>query len=89
MLDLLIARARRTLIAVRLGMVACAVAAVMGLVGTLIRTHVGEPPRMSPVFDVVLLAVCGLGLFMCARDIRLRLERLRALQRALGADGQA
>jgi hypothetical protein len=89
MLELLIARARRTLIVIRLGMAACAIAAVMGLVGTFLRTHASEPPRMSPVIDIVLLAICALGLFVCGRDIRLRLERLRALQRTLDADGRA
>ena len=87
MLDLAIARARRTLVAIRLGLVACGVAAVMGLVGTAIRIQLTGPPRMSPVVDIVLLAMLAIGLSMWRRDIRLRLEQLRALKRALGADG--
>ena len=83
MLDLSITRARRTLIGIRLGMAACLVAAVMGLVGTSIRSRLTDPPLMSPVVDLVLLALCALGLFAWARNVRLQLGRLRAVKHAL------
>jgi uncharacterized protein YacL len=89
MLDLAIARAQRTVIAIRLGLIAGAVAAAMGLAGTAIRSQLNGPPRMSPVVDVVLLAMCAIGLFAWRRDILRRLEQLRALKRALDANGQA
>ena len=89
MLELAIARARRTLIAMRLGIIGCIGAAVMGVIGTTIRSRLSGPPQMSPVVDVVLLGMFAIGLFVYARDVRLRLERLHALKRALGEDGQA
>lgn len=87
MLDLSIARAQRTLLGVRLGMTACVVAAVMGLVGTVIRSRASGPPLMSPVVDLVLLALCALGLFAWGRNIRLHLRQLQAVRRALGSEG--
>jgi hypothetical protein len=89
MLDLAIARAYRTLIVLRLALIACAVAAVMGLAGTVVRSHLAAPPRMSPVIDVLLLAILALAVFVWKRDLRRRLEQLRAVKRALGADGSA
>lgn len=88
MLDLSIARAQRALFGIRLGMAACVVAAVMGLVGTAIRSRVSGPPLMSPIVDLVLLALCALGLFAWGRNVRLRLGQLRAVKHALGSDGQ-
>jgi hypothetical protein len=88
MLDLSIARAQRTLIGIRLGMAACLVAAVMGLVGTAIRSRLSGPPLMSPIVDLVLLALCALGLFAWGRNVQLHLGKLRAVQRALGNEGQ-
>lgn len=88
MLDLTIERAYRTLIALRLALIACAVAAVMGLAGTAVRSHLAAPPRMSPVIDILLLAMLALALLVWKRDLRRRLEQLRAVKRAL-ADGGA
>ena len=62
MIDLAIARAQRTLVTIRLGLYACAVAAVFGLVGTAIRTYLTRPPRMSPVVDLAVLVMVALGL---------------------------
>ena len=87
MLDLSIARAQRTLIGIRLGIAACVIAAVMGLVGTAIRTRASGPPLMSPVVDLVLLALCALGLFTWGCNVRPHLHQLRAVKRALGTEG--
>lgn len=89
MLGLAIARARRMLLAIRLGMVACAVAVVMGLVGTAIRGYLAAPPRISPVVDVAALVMLALGLFAYGRHVRITLEKLQALEAALDADGAA
>ncbi len=88
MLELSIARAQRTLIGIRLGLAACAVGAVMGLVGTAIRTRASGPPLMSPIVDLVLLALSAVGLFAWGRNVRFQLGRLRAVKRALGSDGR-
>jgi hypothetical protein len=71
-----------------LGLAACAVGAVMGLVGTAIRTRASGPPLMSPIVDLVLLALSAVGLFAWGRNVRFQLGRLRAVKRALGSDGR-
>jgi len=83
MLELSIARAQRVVVGIRLGMAACLVGAVMGLVGTAIRTRVSGPPLMSPIVDLVLLALSAAGLFAWGRNVRLHLGRLQAVKRAL------
>jgi hypothetical protein len=88
MLDLAIARAQRTLVTIRLGFYACIVAAVFGLVGAAIRTHLMRPPRLLPVVDVTVLAMITLGLFLWARHTRTSLAKLRALKHALGVDAE-
>jgi hypothetical protein len=88
MLDLSIARAQRTLMGIRLGMAACLVAAVMGLMGTAIRSRVSGPPLMSPIIDLALLALCALALFAWGRNLELQRERLRAVHRALRSEAQ-
>jgi len=60
----------------------------MGLLGTTIRSRASGPPLMSPVIDLILLALCALGLFAWGRNVRLRLEQLREVKHALGSDGQ-
>jgi hypothetical protein len=87
MIDLALARTLRTLAMIRLGFYACAVGVVFGLIGTAIRAHLASPPRMSPVVDVAVLAIFALGLFVCSRRIRVNLEKLRYLKRALVVDG--
>jgi hypothetical protein len=89
MIDLAIARAQRALVTIRLGFYACIVAATFGLVGTAIRTYLARPPRMSPVVDMAVLVMVALGLFLCARHIRVSLAKLRALKHALSTDGGA
>jgi uncharacterized membrane protein len=88
MLDLSIARAQRTLFGLRLGMAVCGIAAVMGVAGTVIRSRLTRPPQMSPIVDLLLLALCALGLFAWGRNVRLHLGRLRAVKRALRTEGQ-
>ena len=83
MLELSIARAQRVVIGIRLGMAACMVGAVMGLVGTAIRTRVSGPPLMSPIVDLVLLALSAAGLSAWGRNVRVQLGRLQAVKRAL------
>ena len=86
MIDLAIARAQRTLVAIRLGFGACIVAAVFGLVGSAIRSSLATPPRLSPVLDLAVLTMLALGLVLYGRHTGTNLERFRALKRALGTD---
>jgi len=87
LLDLAIARAQRTLLAIRLGFFACSIAAMFGLLGTAIRTYQGNPPQLSPLVDLVLLALFALGLFVYGRSLRVTHAKLRALKYALGMKG--
>lgn len=89
MLGLAIARARRTRRITRLGVVACAVAVVMGLLGTAIRASLAAPPQMSPVVDVGALMILALGLVVYGRHVRSTLDKLQALKAALDVDGDA
>ena len=88
LIELSIARAQRTMLAVRLGLGACAVAVVFGLAGTAIRMHVAGPPKVSPFVDLAILAVLALGLLVCGRYIKDRMARMRALRHALAMNGE-
>ena len=83
MIDLAIARAERTLNAIRLGLYACTVAAVFGLAGTAIRTHSSRPPSVSPIIDVGVLAILALGLYYYARHTKVELAKYRCLKSVL------
>jgi hypothetical protein len=43
---------------------------------------------MSPIVDLVLLALCAFGLFAWGRNVGFQLGQLRAVKRALGHEGQ-
>lgn len=83
MLDLNIARARTLLASVYSGLSACAVAMVLGLVGTTLRT---TAPAMPPVLDLAILALLALGLFLYGRRVSTQLAKFRYLRGALAAD---
>jgi hypothetical protein len=86
-IDLTIARAERLLMAIRLGFLACAVAAVLGLVGTAIRSYSGKPPAMSPILDLAVVAILAVGLFLYGRHLRAHLAKLQYLRKALAVSG--
>jgi hypothetical protein len=87
LIDCTIDRARRTLLLSRMGLYACAVAAVFGLVGVVIRTYLSGLPKMSPFIDLAILAVVTVGLLAYGRQIRVHLEKMRALKHALESVG--
>lgn len=88
MLDLAIARAQKTLVAIWLGICACGVAALLGLVGTAMRTRLSGPPALSPLIDLAILAILALGLFFYGRRISGDLAKYRYLKGALVTDGR-
>jgi len=57
--------------------------------GTAIRTHLGRPPKLSPIVDLVVLALIALVLFLYGRQVKGKLEKYRTLKRALAVDGDA
>jgi hypothetical protein len=86
MIDLAITRAERILQTIRLGFYACAVAAVLGIVGAAIRTYLGKPPALSPIIDLAALAICALGLHLWSRHAKTTLAKFRYLKHALAVE---
>jgi hypothetical protein len=89
MIDLAIDGAQRTLSLIGAGLYSCVIAAVFGLIGTAIRTHYGRPPKMSPLVDLVIVALIALVLFLYRRQIRVELGKYRTLKQALAVDAEA
>ena len=88
MIDLAIVRAQRLLLAVRLGLLACAVTAVFALLGSAIRIFPGKVPPNSPILLYwVVLAALALGFFFYGRHINLTRRKFRYLKEALAMDG--
>ena len=85
MIDLTIIRARRLLLTVRLGLYACIVAAVLGVIGTAIRSHLSMPPNMSPVVDLTLLALAAVSLGLYGHRVKVECAKFEYLKRSLGA----
>jgi len=88
MLDLAIQRAMRMVLLIRLSLWACGLAAASGLVGTAIRTHLSDPPRMSPIVDLILLGLFAMVLYLCGRQCDASVARYELLKHSLvGKDG--
>ncbi|HEX2655762.1 MAG TPA: hypothetical protein VHN11_19225 [Xanthobacteraceae bacterium] len=68
LLELAILRSVRMTLLVRMGVWACGIAAVAGLVGTAVRTHLSGPPRMSPILDLILIGMVATVLYLCGRQ---------------------
>jgi hypothetical protein len=83
MLDLAIRRARTTAVVIRVGLFSCAIAAVLGTVGAVIRTRAARPPALSPVVDVVVLVLVTAILLLYRQHTSVRLAKLRHLQEAI------
>lgn len=83
MIDLAIARARRLLLIVRLSLCACFVAAVFGVIGAAIRTYLAKPPNMSPILDVILLALAIVAVALYGRSVKVDLAKFEYLKRVL------
>ena len=85
LLDTLAARTRRTLVLLRIGLAACAIAAVFGVIGVMLRTRSGAGPQMSPVIDLVLLALIALALWAYVGRVESTRAKFEHLRRTLGA----
>ena len=89
MIDLAIERARKTIALIRAGLAACVIAAVFGLAGTAIRTHLGRPPKLSPIVDLLVLGMVVLALVLCDLLTRRKLGQYQRLKAALAVVGAA
>jgi len=88
-IDLAIDHAQKTLSLIRAGLYCCAIAAVFGLMGNAIRTHFGNPPKMSPIFRLTILGLVVLAVVMWGRQTWLELGTYRNLKQALALDQTA
>jgi hypothetical protein len=86
MIELSVRRAKNWLLAIRLALLGCGLAAALGLIGVAIRTHFSAPPKMSPVVDLVLLALSTVVLGLCHKRVKVRLAKFEYLQKAFGAE---
>ena len=86
LLDLELGRAFAAIGVVRLGLAACATALLCGLAGTAIRYASGDPPALSPLVDVALLAGGALALLLAGFRAHARLLKFAYLRRVLRRD---
>jgi len=89
MIDLAIDHAQKILSLIRAGLYCCVIAAIFGLVGNAIRTHLGRPPKMSPIVPLTILALVALAVLIWGRQTRLELGKYRSLKQALAVDATA
>jgi hypothetical protein len=81
--DLGFARARRSRHVVVLGLAGCAVAAVLGVIGTVIRSGGDRPPALSPLIDLAVLALLAGIVEALRRRFRSEEARFAYLRNAL------
>lgn len=85
-LELAIARAERLARAAGLGCVALAILALGGLAGYAVRVRLARPPRMSPVEDLLAVAVLAILLLWARAGQSRALRKYRCLAAALFDD---
>ncbi|HXE08446.1 MAG TPA: hypothetical protein VN612_11140 [Acidobacteriaceae bacterium] len=85
MLDIAIARLRRTLFLVRTAIIACAIAGAFGIVGAVLRTRAGSPPRLSPIVDLIIIVMMVSFLGLYARALSAEARKFDYLRRTLAA----
>jgi hypothetical protein len=89
MLDLAIEHAQKTLSFIRAGLYCCVIAVVFGFLGNAIRTHFGNPPKMSPLVPLTILALVASAAVIWGRQTRLELGKYRSLKQAVAVDETA
>lgn len=78
--ELGLTRARRSRRSIVMALAACAVAAVLGVIGTIVRTSGDHPPGLSPLIDLMILALLAViveSLRRRFRDEEARFDYLR------------
>ena len=83
MIELSLSRAQKWLIAIRAAFGCCAIAAVFGTAGYVLRVQAGKPPVLSPAEPLILLAVLGLVLFLLQRKAADDIAKYRYLKQRL------
>ncbi|MBA2589781.1 MAG: hypothetical protein H0U98_14285 [Alphaproteobacteria bacterium] len=86
MINLTIARAERQLVAIRLGLLTCAVWAALEVAGMAFRAYSRRPPAMPLVLELAvlaILAIVALGFFFYERHIDKTRKKFRYLKDTL------
>lgn len=86
MLEIASARIKRTLFLIRTAIVACIIAAGLGIAGAAIRTRAGSPPHLSPIVDLIIIALIVLFLWLYGRTVSAEDRKFDYLRRTLGAN---
>jgi hypothetical protein len=89
MIALAIQRARTTLTAIRVGLLACAIAATFGVIGAVIRTRGGKPPALSPIVDIAILVLVTVILLAYRQRTNVTLAKMHYLERAIASDSNS
>ena len=87
MLQVSITRTERLIRAADLGCYSVLILAVGGTVGYALRVRMGRPPAMSPVEDLLALAVAGLALVWYRWSQAHALRKYRHLSQVFGSGG--
>ena len=86
MFEIAVARIRRTLFLVRMAIVCCVVAGVFGIVGTAIRIRAGSAPRLSPIVDLIIIALIISLLWLYGRTLSAEDRKFEYLRRTVGGN---
>lgn len=86
MLEIAQARTKRTLFLVRTAITGCVIAAVFGIAGTAIRIRAGSPPHLSPIIDLIIIALVISFLWLYARTVYAEDRKFEYLRRTLVAN---
>jgi hypothetical protein len=85
MLQVSIARTERLIKAADLGCYSLVILALGGTVGYVLRMRLGRPPAVSPVEDLLALAIAGLALLWYRRTQAFALRKYRHLSQVFGS----
>lgn len=87
MLQVSIARTERLIRAADLGCYSLVILALGGTVGYVLRVRLGRPPAVSPVENLLALAIVGLALLWYRRTQAFALRKYRHLSQVFGPAG--
>jgi RNA polymerase sigma-70 factor, ECF subfamily len=86
MLEMAHARTRQTVFLVRTAIVGCVIAAVFGIAGTAIRIRAGSPPHLSPIIDLIIIALVISFLWLYGHSVSVTSRKFEYLRNTLGTN---
>ena len=85
-LSVAVYRIERTISIVRLALAACVTAAVLGTAGTIIRMKTSTPPALSPIVDLIIVALIFVALVLYLQQSKRDAAKFRYLLRSVSED---